>query len=144
MTFARPRLDQVRWIDLPSNRDDRGILTSIESGQDTPFPIRRVFYMHHVIAERGGHAHIDTDQVVLAMAGTFELELRDGKDSIRYALDDPTRGLYVPRMVFIDIHGMSPETVCLVLASTHYDITRSLRSWDAYQEALAHRASEEG
>ncbi len=142
MKPARPRLDEVRWIDLPSNRDDRGILTSIESGQDTPFPIARIFYMHHVISGRGGHAHLDTDQVVVAMAGEVEMELRDGVSSARYVMDDPTRGLYVPRMLFIDIHGMTPETVCLVLASTHYDITRSLRSWDAYRDALATMGSE--
>jgi dTDP-4-dehydrorhamnose 3,5-epimerase-like enzyme len=135
MKLSRSSLDEVRWIDLPSNRDDRGVLTSIESGQDTPFSIERIFYMHHVVSQRGGHAHMDTDQVVVAMAGEFEMALRDGKSSASYRLDDPTRGLYVPRMVFIDIHGMSPETVCMVLASTHYDIARSIRSWEAYLEA---------
>jgi dTDP-4-dehydrorhamnose 3,5-epimerase-like enzyme len=142
MKLSDPSLDEVRWIDLPSNRDDRGVLTSIESGQDTPFPIERIFYMHHVVSQRGGHAHMDTDQVVVAMAGEFEMELRDGKSSATYRLDDATRGLYVPRMIFIDIRGMSPETVCVVLASTHYDISRSIRSWEAYLEAFDARRFE--
>lgn len=135
MRPATPRMDAVRWIDLPSNRDGRGVLTSIESGIDTPFEIARIFYMHHVISDRGGHAHVDTDQVVVPIAGVFEIELRDGKASVRHRLDDPTRGLYVPRMIFINIRGMSSEAVCLVLASTHYDISRSIRSWGAYLEA---------
>jgi dTDP-4-dehydrorhamnose 3,5-epimerase-like enzyme len=136
MKLAEPRLDEVRWMDLPSNRDDRGVLTSIESQQDAPFPIERIFYMHHVVSDRGGHAHMDTDQVVVALAGDFELELCDGRASGIYRMDDPTRGLYVPRMIFININGMSPSTVCLVLASTHYDMSRSLRSWEDYLQAL--------
>lgn len=133
---ARPRLHEVRWVDLPSNRDDRGILTSVESGQDTPFAIERIFYMHHVVSDRGGHAHMDTDQVVVSLAGEFDMELRDGKTSVTYRMDDPTRGLYVPRMLFINITGMSQETVCLVLASTHYDMSRSFRRWEDYLHAL--------
>ena len=136
MKLPEPRMDEVRSIDLPSNRDDRGVLTSIESAQDVPFPIKRIFYMHHVVSDRGAHAHVDTDQVVVSLSGAFDMELSDGKDSVTYRMDDPTRGLYVPRMVFININGMSPETVCLVLASTHYDMSRSLRSWDEYLQAL--------
>ena len=136
MQLAEPRLDEVRWVDLPSNRDERGVLTSIESEQDAPFPIKRIFYMHHVVSDRGGHAHMDTDQVVVALAGEFEMALSDGKASATYRMDDPTRGLYVPRMLFININGMSQDTLCLVLASTHYDITRSLRSWEDYLQAL--------
>ena len=136
MKLAEPRLDEVRWIDLPSKGDERGVLTSIESVKDTPFPIKRIFYMHHVASDRGGHAHMDTDQVVIALTGNFEMELSDGKSSTRYRMDDPTRGVYVPRMVFININGMSQDTICLVLASTHYDMSRSLRCWDDYLQAL--------
>jgi dTDP-4-dehydrorhamnose 3,5-epimerase-like enzyme len=136
MKLAEPRIDQVRWIDLPSNGDDRGVLTSIESEQDAPFSIKRIFYMHHVVSDRGGHAHMDTDQVVIALAGSFEMKLSDGKSSASYRLDDPTRGVYVPRMLFINIDDMSQDTVCLVLASTHYDMSRSLRNWDDYLLAL--------
>ncbi len=136
MKLAEPRLDEVRWIDLPSNRDDRGVLTSIESQQDAPFSIERIFYMHHVVSARGGHAHMDTDQVIVAVVGDFEMEIGDGKSSATYRMDDPIRGLYVPRMLFININGMSQETVCLVLASTHYDMSRSIRSWEDYLHAL--------
>lgn len=136
MKLSTPCLDEARWIDLPSNQDERGVLTSIEGDGDAPFPIKRIFYMHHVIADRGGHAHMDTDQVVVAVAGSFDMELSDGKSSVTFHLDDPTRGVYVPRMLFINISGMTEDTVCLVLASTHYDMSRSLRSHDAYLEAL--------
>ncbi|MEM7351318.1 MAG: FdtA/QdtA family cupin domain-containing protein [Acidobacteriota bacterium] len=129
-------LDDLRWIDLPSIRDDRGVLTAIESGMDIPFEIRRLFYMHHVTADRGGHAHRDTDQVIVALAGSFRLELSDGRRHETYTMDDPTRGLYTPRMLFIRLFELSPDAVCLVLASSHYDIGKSIRSWDEYLEAI--------
>ena len=127
-------LDELRWIDLPSVRDDRGVLTAIEGGRDIPFEIRRLFYMHHVTADRGGHAHRDTDQVIVALAGRFRLELSDGQRSETYTMDDPTRGLYTPRMLFIRLFELSPDAVCLVLASSHYDIGKSIRSWEEYLE----------
>lgn len=122
-------MDTVRWIELPSHGDARGTLTSIESAQDIPFAIQRVFYMHGMTQDRGGHAHIDTDQVIIAAAGRFNLQLnhpQGGED--HYLLDNPCRGLYLPRLTFLDIIDISPDAVCLVLSSTHYDMGRSLRS----------------
>jgi hypothetical protein len=129
-------LDDVRWIDLPSNADSRGVLTSIESGLNIPFKIKRVFYMHHVISDRGGHAHTDTDQVVIAIAGHFKLDLSDGPHARTYIMDNPTRGLYLPRMVFLRLYDFSPGAVCLVLANTHYDMSKSIRSWAEYLQAV--------
>ena len=129
-------LSAVRWIDLPSSIDARGILTSVEAGIDIPFEIRRVFYMHHINTDRGDHAHRDTEQVVVAAAGSFKMDLLDGKDTQTYLLDDAMRGVYTPPMVFIKLYDFSPDAVCMVLASTHYDIAKSIRSWEEYLEAI--------
>ncbi|MDD5594498.1 MAG: FdtA/QdtA family cupin domain-containing protein [Candidatus Margulisbacteria bacterium] len=129
-------LKEVKWVDLPSIRDGRGVLTAIESGQDIPFHLNRIFYMHHVVAERGGHAHRETDQVVVAAAGSFKLRLADGSGERTYELNDATKGLYIPKMVFIKISDISKDAVCLVLASTHYDIGQSIRSWEEYLKAI--------
>ncbi len=134
-------LDQVRWIDLPWTVEEGGMITSLESEQAIPFKIQRVYYMHHVSEERGGHAHIDTDQVVVAAAGSFSVDLSDGERTVTFVLDDPTRGLYMPRLVFNWLYGFSAEAVCLVLANTHYDISRSLRSWDEYRAYLGKSVS---
>ena len=130
-------LPRVRPIDIPTVGDDRGALSVVEAGLTVPFPIRRVFYMHHMTAERGGHAHRDTDQVIVCVAGSLRLDLTDGTDSVSHRLDDPARGLFVPAMVFVDIRDIAPGSVCLVLASTHYDMRRSLRSLEAYLAAVA-------
>lgn len=129
-------LDAVRWIDLPSSIDARGILTSVEGGIDIPFEIRRVFYMHHINTDRGDHAHKDTEQVIVATAGSFKMDLSDGPHTQTYSLDDPMRGVYTPPMVFIKLHDFSPDAVCMVLASTHYDIAKSIRTWEEYLEAI--------
>jgi hypothetical protein len=129
-------LNEVKWIDLPSNVDNRGVLTSVESAVDIPFAINRIFYMHHIVADRGGHAHRDTDQVVIAISGCFKMDLSDGITTITLDLDDPKRGIYIPRMIFIRMYDFSPGAVCCVLASTHYDIKKSIRDWEDYKKAI--------
>ena len=130
------RLDQVRYIDLPSVNDERGVLTAIECGKDIPFPVQRLFYMHEIVRDRGGHAHIDTDQLVIPISGSFQVSLFDGTLRESYTLDRATRGLYIPRMIFIELSDFKARSVCLVLASDHYDIKRSLRDQDSYLRYL--------
>jgi dTDP-4-dehydrorhamnose 3,5-epimerase-like enzyme len=125
-------LEKVKWVDLPSSKDARGVLTSIESEKDTPFEIKRVFYMHHIVADRGGHAHRDTDQIVVSVSGKFKLDVSDGVATRTYILENPIRGIYTPRMVFIKLYDFSPGAVCMVFASTYYDMSKSIRSWDEY------------
>ena len=129
-------LEDVRWVNLPSSKDVRGVLTSIEGGEDSPFEIKRVFYMHNIASDRGGHAHRDTDQIVVSMSGSFKMDLSDGLVNRTYTMDDPTRGIYTPRMVFIKLYDFSPGAVCMVLASTHYDRSKSIRTWDEYLVAI--------
>lgn len=131
-----PSIGDLSWIDLASVHDERGILTSIESSLDIPFEIKRIFYMHHIVSDRGGHAHRDTDQVIIAISGSFQIELYDGTDKVSYRLDNPIKGLFVPRMIFVQLFDFSKDAVCLVLASTHYDIKKSLRNIEDYNEAI--------
>ncbi len=124
------------YIDLKTIEDSRGSLTAVEGSQDIPFEIKRIFYMHHVSADRGGHAHIDTDQVLIPIHGKLMVKLFNGKETEEYLLDDCSKGLYIPRLYFTNMYEFTAETVCLVLASTHYDMSRSLRSMDAYMTYL--------
>ena len=123
-------------LEFPGCGDERGELIVVEGMQDIPFEIKRIFYMHHVSADRGGHAHIDTDQVLIPIHGSLRVKLFNGKETDEYVMDDCTKGLYIPRLYFTDMYEFTPETVCLVLSSTHYDIGRSLRSMEAYMTYL--------
>ena len=92
--------------------------------------------MHHVISERGGHAHTDTDQLVIAISGSFIIKLFDGVNSVEFKMDDPVKGLYIPRMIFIELIDFSTDAVCLVLASTNYDMKKSIRNFDDYMMSV--------
>jgi hypothetical protein len=133
-------LNAIRWIDLPAVADDRGTLTAVEATMDIPFEIRRIFYMHHISADRGGHAHRDTDQVIIGISGRHVVEVKDAERCLRFVLDDPNKGLYLPRMTFTSLVEFSPGAVSLVLASTHYDRKRSLRTFEDYVAALEDEA----
>lgn len=123
-------------VNISSYSDTRGVLSAIEGEKDIPFEIKRVFYMHHITSSRGGHAHIDTDQVLISIHGGLKVRLFDGKDSKEYIMNDCTKGLYIPRLHYTDMYDFEPETVCVVLSSTHYDMGRSLRSMDAFMSYL--------
>jgi hypothetical protein len=126
------RLDLVRWVPIPSHGDERGILTVVESGVDVPFEVQRVYFIHNVRAERGGHAHRDTHQVVIAASGSFQMLLSDGRETRTFMLNDPARGLLLCPLLYIRMQNFSPGAVGLVLASTHYEKSRSIRSWEEY------------
>lgn len=128
----------VRWLSFPNVEDDRGILTAIEGGQDIPFEIKRIFYMHRVVsgAERGGHAHRRTTQVAIAVNGYLKLELSDGSATAVFELTDPNRGLLLPPMTWTRLFDFTPDAVALILADTHYDRSQSLRDWESYIAVL--------
>lgn len=135
--LAAPRdLDAVRYVALPSHADARGVLTAVESGRDLPFEIKRVYFVHDIVQDRGGHAHRDTHQVVVAASGRFTITLSDGTRERSWVLDDITRGLYLGPMLFIRLSDFSPGAVMVSFASTHYDTGRSIRSWPDYLAAI--------
>ena len=95
-----------------------------------------MYLVHDVATERGGHAHRDTHQVVVAVSGRCELVLSDGTQERRFVLDDIRRGVYFGPMLFIRTTNFAPGTVMASLASTPYDKTRSIRTWDDYLAAI--------
>ena len=124
----------VTWTKLPSIQDARGYLTAIEGSEDIPFQIQRVFYMHGVVpgADRGGHAHMETDQLAVAVSGSLRILVSDGHESRMIMLENPEWGIFIPQMIWIRLMDFSSGAVCLVLADTHYDMSKSIRSWPEY------------
>lgn len=128
------RIEDLEWRRLRCIRDERGALTAIEGEADVPFAIKRIFYMHDVSpgSARGGHAHRDTDQMAVAVHGAVDLHVSDGASSRFVRLDDPAWGLVLPRLTWIRLTNFSAGAVCLVLANTHYDMGKSIRTWQEY------------
>jgi dTDP-4-dehydrorhamnose 3,5-epimerase-like enzyme len=130
-------LSACHVIDLPRIEDRRGNLTFIESQGHVPFEIRRVYYLYDVPggAERGGHAHRDLRQLLVAMSGSFDVVLDDGREKQRFHLNRSYQGLYVPTMIWRELDNFSSGSVCMVLASTHYDEADYFRNYDEYLQA---------
>ena len=129
-------LDEIRWIELPSHEETRGVLTVVEGARDLPFQIRRVYLLHHLSGERGGHAHKRTRQLIIPASGTCALDLFDGAETRTYHFNDPRRGLLLGPMVFIRLYDFSPGATVVVLASTHYNHAHTIRSRHEYLQAI--------
>ena len=133
----KTRMDDVRIIDLPRIHDPRGNLTFIEGNSHVPFDIRRVYYLYDVPggAERGGHAHKNLSQLIIAMSGSFDVVLDDGTEKRRFHLNRSYQGLYVCPMIWRELDNFSSGSVCMVLASNSYDEADYYRDYDEYIEA---------
>lgn len=131
-------LDTCRIIDLPKIADPRGNLTFVEGGNHIPFDIKRAYYLYDVPggAERGGHAHKDLHQLIIAMSGAFDIVLDDGGMQRRFHLNRSYFGLYVCPMIWREMNNFSSGAVCLVLASNKYDESDYYREYDSFIKAL--------
>ena len=130
----KPLLDNCRIIDLPKIADARGNLTFVEGGNHIPFDIARVYYLYDVPggAERGGHAHKELRQLIIAMSGSFDVVLDDGTEKKRFHLNRSYQGLIVTPMIWRELDNFSSGSVCMVLASNRYDEADYYRDYDAY------------
>jgi hypothetical protein len=119
---ARPLPGRCYWVEFRKFSDDRGALTPIEFG-DLPFKVERAFYFYDVpVGERrGSHAHRSTEQILIAISGSFQVTLEDGAQMTTVTCDRPWRGLYLPPMVWAEQTNFAGGTVGLVLASAPFD-----------------------
>jgi hypothetical protein len=131
-------LNDCKIINLPKLTDPRGNLTFIEGNRHIPFDIRRIYYLYDVPGggERGGHAHKDLCQLIIAISGTFDVILSDGRDKKRFHLNRSFQGLYVCPMLWRELDNFSSGSVCLVLASNVYDESDYYRNYEEYLKAL--------
>lgn len=132
------QIQKVKIIDLPKIQDPRGNLTFVEQGRHIPFDISRVYYLYDVPggAERGGHAHKNLQQLIVAMSGSFDVVLTDGIEKKRIHLNRSYVGLYVPTMLWRELDNFSSGAVCMVLASNLYDEDDYYREYDEYIAAV--------
>jgi len=131
-------LTNCKIIELPKISDPRGNLTFVEGNKHIPFDISRVYYLYDVPggAERGGHSHKALHQLIIAMSGSFDVVLNDGKRKKRFHLNRSYFGLYVCPMIWRELDNFSSGSVCMVLASNFYDEADYYRDFDDYVSAL--------
>lgn len=134
-------LADCRLIDLPRIQDPRGNLTFIEGLAHVDFDIQRVYYLYDVPggSSRGGHAHKALRQLIVAMSGSFDVHLNDGRERKTIHLARSYVGLYVCPMIWREIDNFSSGSVCMVLASNKYDESDYYRDYQHFLEEGRHR-----
>lgn len=127
-------LDKVRYLDFPKVCDPRGNLSFIEGGCHVPFAIKRVFYIYDVPggACRGAHAHKTCTEILIPVAGSFDVHLSDGREERIYHMDTSNRGIMVPPGLWLSTHKYTSGTLCLVLCSDYYEEEDYIRDFDEY------------
>lgn len=130
------KLSDCKMIDLPKILDHRGNLTFLEAGRHVPFEMKRVYYLYDVPggAKRGGHAHKQLKQFIIAVMGSFDVVLDDGHEKKRFHLNRSYYGLYIPRMIWRELDNFSSGSVCLSLVSEYYDEDDYIREYDEFKE----------
>jgi hypothetical protein len=130
------RIEYCQLIELPRINDPRGSLTFIQNSDQIPFAIQRVYYLYDVPggAERGGHAHKALHQLIIAMSGSFDVLLDDGRGKCRYHLNRSYLGLYVCPMIWRELDNFSSGSVCMVLASNRYDEDDYYREYEEFMQ----------
>ena len=127
-------IHECQLIELPKIHNPLGNLTFIENNQHIPFEIQRVYYLYDVPggATRGGHAHKALQQLIVAMSGSFDIILDDGKDKKRYHLNRSYYGLYICPMIWRELDNFSSGSVCMVLASNFYEESDYYRDYNEF------------
>ena len=126
----------AKIIDLPKIPDDRGNLSFVESGNHIPFEIRRVYWIYDVPGgeTRGGHAYRENCEFIIALSGSFDVLLHDGKKEKRYHLNRSYYGLYVPKLVWRSMENFSTNSLAIVLASATYQASDYMREFAEFQK----------
>ena len=122
-------------IDLPKVIDPRGNLTVAEQQIHVPFDIARVYWTYDIPSgeSRGGHAHRDCEEVIIAVSGSFDVILDDGSEQRTFHLNHPYQGLYVGTGIWRTLEDFSSGAVCLVLASQLFDEEDYIRDYEAFK-----------
>lgn len=132
-------MEQPHIINLPKIGDRRGNLSFIEgAGKHVPFVIRRTYWIYDVPGGevRGGHAYRENCEFVVALSGSFDVVLHDGRQEYRYHLNRSYYGLYVPRMMWRSMENFSTNSLALVLSSTDYSEADYIRDFNQFIQQL--------
>ena len=126
-------INDITEIFIPKVHEDRGKIAVIEKNT-LPFSIKRVYYLYDVPSDavRGGHAHIELQQCLIALSGSFDVVLNDGSRSKTVNLNKPNKGLLIPNGIWRELDNFSAGAVCLVMASLVYNEDDYIRDYNDF------------
>ena len=120
-------------VDIPSFIDERGAISVMD--RELPFEVKRVFWLHHIKKgkDRGAHALLDSSEIMIAIHGSFVVDLDDTETKTSILLDNPCKGLMIRPGIWFRTHSYKDEGVSLILASEEYSIDKYTYDYDEYR-----------
>lgn len=127
-------INDCKIIELPKINDPRGNLSIIEEFKQIPFKIKRTYWIYDVPGgeHRGGHAYKENCEFIVALSGSFDVVLDDGKEKKTLSLNRSYYGLYVPKGLWREMDNFSTNSLALVLSSTDYDVNDYIRDYEQF------------
>lgn len=124
----------IKIINLPKILDERGNLSFIEENNHIPFKIKRVYWIYDVPGGeiRGSHAFKNSQEFIVAISGSFDVVLNNGKDETKYSLNRSYYGLYIPRLTWRTLENFSTNSLALILSSTQFDEKDYIRDFSEF------------
>jgi hypothetical protein len=123
-------------VEMEKNHNPAGNITIYQNGDPQPFDVKRIYYLYDVPggSERGGHAHKQLHQLIVAASGSFDVIIDDGRNKKIIQLNRPYYGLLLVPGIWREIVNFSSGAICLVLASEKYSAEDYLRDYNAFIE----------
>lgn len=129
-------IHDLHIVNLPKFLDPRGNLSFIENISQIPFKIERTYWIYDVPGgeSRGGHAYKNTEEFIIALSGSFDVIVDDGKERKIFTLNRSYFGLYIPKGFWREFRNFSTNSIALEFASTHYDDKDYIRDYNEFIE----------
>lgn len=133
-TYFSSSVDDCKLLTLERHHHENGNLTVVEDNNEVPFKIKRVYYLYDIPGgeERGGHAHKALYQLIVAISGSFTVNITDGKSTKSVTLNRPYEGLLIVPGIWRTLDNFSSGSVCAVIASEHYDESDYIRKYEEF------------
>lgn len=127
-------MNKPQIIELPKFLDARGNLSFVQNNAQIPFVIKRTYWVFDVPGGecRGGHAYRDTEEVVIALSGSFDVVIDDGESKHKFTLNRSYYGLYIPKGVWREMENFSTNSLALEFASAEYNPDDYVRDYDEF------------
>ncbi len=121
-------------VDIPTFTDERGAISVID--KELPFQVKRVFWLHHIVdgRDRGAHALLDSNEIMVAVHGSFVVDLDDTNTKTSVVLDNPSKGLMIRPGVWFRTHSYKEEGVSLILAEEEYARDKYTYDYEEYKK----------
>jgi oxalate decarboxylase/phosphoglucose isomerase-like protein (cupin superfamily) len=134
MDHKKSTINHCEIVDLGKIANQSGNITVIENGSDAPFDIKRIYYLYDVPSgeSRGGHAHYELEQYIIAASGSFDVILDDGKNKKTVSLNRPNKALHIVPGLWRELDNFSSGSICMVLASINYNESDYIRDYQDF------------